>query len=70
MHGEAMDDFYADRRAELQDELAAIYRAAQRAGARGPRDLGPWLEPLTKLLRQLKAIEAQPNPHERFEADP
>ena len=69
MQGEAMDDFYAARKAELQGELADLYRAAQQAGARGPRDLGPWLEPLTKLLRQLQAIEGKPSPQERIEPD-
>lgn len=54
-----MEDFYADRRAELQEELASIYRAAQKAGAKGPRDLKPWLGHLQNLLRQLKAIEGK-----------
>ena len=52
-----MDDFYADRRAQLNDELAATYRAAQKAGAKGPKDLEPWVEHLQALLQQLKAID-------------
>ena len=37
MQGEAMDDFYAARKAELQGELADLYRAVE-AGQRSAAD--------------------------------